>query len=342
MRAWLIRAYGGSEVLEQGTLPEPEPGPRDVLVDIRAASVNPVDWKIRGGGLKPVLAYDFPLVLGNDLSGEVIAVGSEVRGFQPGDAVFARPDKRRIGAFAERIAVHEDDVARKPARLDHVQAAAIPLAGLTAWQALVDVADVKPGQKVFIHAGAGGVGVMAIQIARHLGAHVATTASAAKHELLRSLGADEVIDYRNQDFWEVLRDYDVVLASLDGKDLVRSFDIVRPGGIVISLTGAPDPAFAREWNLGLPLRLGIRLMSWPTRRRARARGATYRFLFMHASGAQLATLADLIDRDVIRPVIDRVFPFDAADQAIAHAEAGHATGKVVITRDEIGLAPAAR
>ena len=335
MKAWFIRAYGSSEVLEQGTLPDPEPGPRDVLIDIRAASVNPIDWKLRGGALKPVLRYDFPLVLGNDLSGEVIATGSEVRAFQPGDAVFARPDKRRIGTFAERIAVHEDDVARKPASLDHAQAAAIPLAGLTAWQALVEIADVKPGHNVFIHAGAGGVGVMAIQIAKHLGAHVATTASAAKHERLRALGADEVIDYRSQDFREVLRDCDVVLASLPGKDLAHSFDVVRPGGIVISLTGAPDPAFARELNLSLPLRLGVRLLSWPSRRRARARGATYRFLFMHASGTQLATLADLIDRGTIQPVLDRVFPFDAADQAIAHAEAGHATGKVVISREPV-------
>lgn len=332
MKAWLIRGYGGPERLEQGTVPDPEVGPRDVLVDIRAASVNPIDWKIRRGMTKLVLRYAMPLVLGNDCAGEVLAVGSEVRDFQPGDAVMTRVPKDRIGTFAERIAVREDAVARTPESVDFAQAAALPLAGLTAWQALVDLGGVGPGHKVLVQAGAGGVGTLAIQLAKHLGAHVATTASAPKHALLRELGADECIDYRSQDFAAVLRDCDFVLDSLGGEALSRSFAILRPGGMVVSIAGVPDPAFARNMGLGPALRLAVRLMSWPTRRRAARHGAAYHYLFMHASGEQLATLAGLVDQGALRPIVDRVFPFDAVDQAIAYAEQGHATGKVIVTR----------
>jgi NADPH:quinone reductase-like Zn-dependent oxidoreductase len=333
VKAWYIRSYGGPEVLELGDRPDPEPGLRDVLIDIRAASVNPIDWKLRQGKLEPILGLSFPLILGNDLAGEVIAVGDQVTRFSPGDKVMTRPDKMRIGGFAERIAVDQDEVAAMPRSIDFIRAAAVPLVGLTAWQALVELARVQPGQTVLILAGAGGVGTMAIQIARHLGARVVTTASATKHGLLRELGADQVIDYRTQDFATMVRDCDLVLDSVGGESLARAFQVVRQGGIVVSIAGVPEPGFAREWNLGPALRAAIWLMSWPTRRRARKHGASYHFLFMHPSGGQLETLAAMIDEGVIKPVIDRTFPFEAVDEAMAYAERGHATGKVVITRD---------
>jgi len=227
--------------------------------------------------------------------------------------------------------VDQSEIAHKPKRLDHVQAASIPLVGLTAWQALLDLAAIEAGQRVLIQAGAGGVGSMAIQIAKHFGAYVATTASASKHAFVRELGADECIDYRNEDFAARLRDYHLVLDALGGEALARSFRILRPGGMVVSLSGPPDPEFARAWGLGALMRLAIGLMSWPTRRRAARHGVRYRYAFMHPSGHELAKIAELIDEGILKPHIDRTFAFDAVDQAIAYAETGHATGKVVVT-----------
>lgn len=332
MKAWFIRSYGGPEVLDAGELPEPTVGPRDVLIEIRAASVNPIDWKIRQGALRPLIKYAFPLILGNDLSGEVIAVGSEVTRFQVGDQVFARTDKQRIGTFAERIAMSEDEVAKKPERLGHAEATALPLVGLTAWQAFVDVGHLEPGHKVLIHAGAGGVGTVAIQLAKHLGAHVAATASEPKHALLRELGADTCIDYRHEDFAARGKEYDLVLDSVGGDTLKKSFAVVRPGGLVVSIAGVPDPALAAEWQLGVLMRGVVWAMSWPTRRLAQTHGARYRYLLMKASGEELAILAKLVDEGKLRPIIDRTFAFAEVDKAIAYAEGSHATGKVVITR----------
>ncbi|MCG8425019.1 MAG: NADP-dependent oxidoreductase [Proteobacteria bacterium] len=334
MQAWFIRAYGDNDVVELGDVAKPDPGPRDVLIEMRAASVNPIDWKIRNGMLKRLIPYQFPLILGNDLAGVVAGKGDEVSEFEVGDEVYARPDKLRIGTFAEFIAVRADEVAKKPRNLSLVEASSLPLVGLTAWQAMIDIAGVEPGHKVLIQAGAGGVGTFAIQLARHLGAHVATTASEPKHALLRELGADQVIDYRSRDFAEVLSDYHMVFDMLGGEALKKAFAVIRPGGTVVSITGVPDPQFAREWNLPAMARLGLRLVSWPTRRRAAKRGATYRFLLMRSSGEQLTKIAQLVEQGVIKPVIDTVFDFDQAKQAIAHAEKGHATGKVVISRDK--------
>ncbi len=336
MKAWFIDAYGGPERLQFGDLPDPAIGPDEVLVGIQAASINPIDWKMRAGETRPILKQRFPLILGNDFAGVVKQVGPAVRNFAPGDRVYARPDKHRIGGLAESIAAREEDLAPMPAGLDFEQAAALPLVALTAWQVLVGVADLQSGDKVLIHAGAGGVGTVAIQLARHLGACVVATASAPKHEVLKDLGADEVIDYRNEDFTERVAGFDLVFDTVGGKTQKRSWSVLRRGGLLVSIVGPPDPPFARDWGLGWPMRTAVAVMSLPARLRAWRRGCRYRFLIMHASGAQLLRITQLVEAGAIRPVIDRVFPLAEADKAMAYAEAGHATGKVVVTVPRAG------
>lgn len=290
MRAFKVEKYGGQTGMRAAEMPDPQVGADDVLVKIHAASVNPLDLRIRNGDFKAFMPYRLPLVLGNDLAGEVLQVGSSVTRFAVGDEVYARPDKDRIGTFAELLAVHQDDLAPKPATLTMTEAASLPLVALTAWQALVERARVRPGQKVLIHAGAGGLGSIAVQLAKELGAHVATTVSTAKVDLVKDLGADEVIDYRTQDFTEILDGYDVVLDSLGGDNLARSLRVLKPGGIAISVAGPPDPAFARELGVNPVLRLAMTVLSSKTRRQAKRLGVTYSFLFMKASGDQLREL----------------------------------------------------
>ncbi|WP_338701427.1 NADP-dependent oxidoreductase [Streptomyces sp. Q6] len=332
MKAFTVEKYGDQAGMRAADLPDPEAGADDVLVKIHAAGVNPLDVRIRNGDFKAFLPYRLPLVLGNDLAGTVVRVGPSVTRFAVGDEVYARPDKDRIGTFAELIAVHQDDLAPKPATLTMTEAASLPLVALTAWQALVERANVQPGQKVLVHAGTGGLGSVAVQLAKALGAHVATTVSTAKVDLARDLGADEVIDYRTQDFSELLRDYDVVLDSLGGENLAKSLRVLKPGGLAISVAGPPDPAFARELGANPILRLAMTALSFTTRRNARRRGVTYSFLFMRADGDQLRELTTLIDAGKIRPVVDRVFPFDETLQAMEYVEKGRAkAGKVVVT-----------
>ncbi|MEU1425106.1 NADP-dependent oxidoreductase [Kitasatospora sp. NPDC005751] len=332
MKAFLIERYGDTAGPHAGEMPDPRVGAGDVLVRIHAASVNPLDIKLRDGAFKAILPYRLPLVLGNDLAGVVVQVGSSVTRFTVGDEVYARPDKDRIGTFAELIAVHQDDLAPKPAALTMAEAASLPLVALTAWQALVERAHVRPGQKVLVHAGAGGVGTIAVQLAKHLGAQVATTVSTAKADLVKELGADIVVDYRKQDFASVLDDYDVVLDTLGGETLEKSLRVLKPGGTVISVAGPPDAAFARELGANAALRLVMNALSFRTRRRARRRGVTYSFLFMKAGGDQLRELTALIDAGKIRPVVDRVFPFDRTGEAMEYVEKGRAkAGKVVVT-----------
>jgi alcohol dehydrogenase len=330
MRAVVMKAYGGNEVVETVDLPKPAIGPGDVLVEVHAASVNPVDFKIREGKLKQILPYRLPLIMGNDLSGVVAEVAPGVTSVKVGDAVYARLEKHRPGTFAEYAAVRAVDLAPKPARLTHEEAASIPLVGLTAWQALVDRAHLEKGQKVLIHAGSGGVGTIAIQIAKHLGATVATTCSARNVELVKSLGADVVVDYGKERLEDVLRDYDVVLDTLGGETLMRSFDVLRRGGVLVTVSGPPDAKFGRAWGVSAPVRWAMAALSWTTRRRAAKRGVAYEFLFMEPSGAQLATLAGLIDAGTIRPVVDRVFPLAETKEALAYSETGKARGKIVI------------
>ena len=286
--------------------------------------------KIRDGKLKLVLPYRLPLILGNDVAGVVVRVGSGVRRFKPGDEVYARPDKDRIGAFAEFISMNEDAVAIKPKGLTMEEAASIPLVGLTAWQVLIERANLKTGQKVLIHAGSGGVGTIAIQLAKHLGAIVATTTSTANVDWVKRLGADIVIDYRKDDFETILRDYDVVLDTLGGEVLEKSLRVLKPGGKLISISGPPDPDFAKDIGSSWILRQAMRLLSYRIRKKAKRHRVSYSFLFMKPNGDQLREIGSLIDSGAIRPVVDRVFPFESTKEALAYVEKGRAKGKVIV------------
>src|SRR5213595_64480 len=331
MKALIVDRYGSADRVRASEVPDPEMREADVLIEIHAAGVNPMDSKIRDGEFKLLLPYRLPLILGNELAGVVIRVGSRVRRFKPGDEVYARPDKNRIGTFAELIAVSEDDLAVKPKALTMEEAASIPLVGLTAWQALIERARLKHGQKVLIHAGSGGVGTFAIQLAKHFGATVATTTSTANVDLVRSLGADVVIDYKKEDFADVLRDYDVVVNSLNKVTLEKSLRVLKPGGQLISISGPPDAAFARSIGASWVLRLVMSLLSNGIRAKAKRCQANYSFLFMRANGGQLTEITSLIDDGIIRPVVDRVFPFASTEEAMAYVEAGRAKGKVVVS-----------
>lgn len=337
MKAFVVGRYGGKDGVQMRDVPEPGIGEHDVLVQVRAASVNLLDAKIRNGEFKRILPYRVPFVLGNDMAGRVVRVGPAVRAFAPGDEVYARPGTDNIGTFAELAAVHEDDLALKPATLTMEESAALPLVALTAWQALVERANLQPGQKILIHAGSGGVGTIAIQLARHLGAHVATTTGTTNIEWVKDLGADLVIDYKREDFEKVLRGYDVVLDSRGGQTLEKSLRVLRPGGIVIGIAGPPDPGFAREIGANPVVRLATALLSARTRLRARRRHVRYSFLFMKASGEQLRAIAALADAGAIRPVVDRVFPFESTKDAMAYVESGRAKGKVVVTMADTPL-----
>jgi len=330
MRAFVVRKYKGP--VQEADLPEPVVGDRDVLVQVQAAGLNLLDEKIRAGEFRTFLRYELPQALGNDVAGTVIGVGAKVRGFALGDQVYARPDKDRIGTFAERIAIDEADLALKPASVTLEEAASLPLVALTAWQALVERGNVRPGQRVLIHAGSGGVGTIAIQLAKHLGATVATTVSTGNIDFVRELGADSVIDYRNQDFEQLLDGYDLVLDSLGGENLQKSLRVLRPGGLAIGIAGPPDPAFARELGLGAGLRLAMTALSSRVRRQARRLGVRYEFLFMRASGNQLREIAALVDDGVLRPVVGRVFDFDQTVQAVESLDKGGIRGKAVVTR----------
>jgi NADPH:quinone reductase-like Zn-dependent oxidoreductase len=331
MKAFTVDRYAKDRPLRVAVMPEPALQDTDVLVEVYAAGVNLLDSKIRDGEFKLVLPYRFPLILGNDVAGVVVQVGSRVRRFKPGDEVYARPDKDRIGTFANFIAMNERDVAVKPANLTMEEAASIPLVGLTAWQALIEMAGLKKGQKVFIQAGSGGVGTFAIQLAKYLGATVATTCSPASFELVKSLGADVVIDYKTEDFETILQNYDLVLHSQDNATLKKSLRVLRPGGKLISISGPPDPDFGKEIGSPLFVRVVMWLLSFGARRRAKRLNAHFSFLFMRANGDQLQQITNLIDSDVIRPVMDKVFPFEETNEAMAYVETGRAKGKVVVT-----------
>jgi len=331
MKAFILDRYGSADRVRAGDMPDPELREDDVLVQIHAAGVNLLDSKIRNGEFKLFLRYRLPLILGHDVAGVVVQVGSRVRRFKAGDEVYARPADGRIGAFAEFIAIKEEDVALKPKALSMEEAASIPLVGLTAWQALIERANLKRGHKILIHAGAGGVGTFAIQLAKHVGATVATTTSTANVDLVRSLGADVVIDYKKEDFADVLRDYDVVLNSLDKVTLEKSLRVLKPGGQLISISGPPDAAFARSIGAPWVLRMIMSALSYGITSKAKRRQAHYSFLFMRANGGQLTEITSLINDGIIRPVVDRVFPFASTKEAMAYVEVGRAKGKVVVS-----------
>lgn len=330
MKAFIIDRYKSKDGGRIGETPEPEVRENDVLVEVHAAGLNLLDSKIASGEFKLILPYKMPLILGHDVAGVVVKVGGRVQRFKVGDEVYARPADYRIGTFAEFIAIDEKDVSLKPKNLTMEEAASIPLVGLTAWQALIEKANLKKGQKVFIQAGSGGVGTFAIQLAKHLGATAATTTSAGNFELVKSLGADIVIDYKKDDFESILHDYDVVLNSQDAKTLEKSLRVLKPGGKLISISGPPDPHFAKDIGLSWILGLVMTFLSFGIRRKARRRNVNYSFLFMRASGDQLREITSLIDSDIIRPVVDRLFPFESIKEAMAYVESGRAKGKVVV------------
>ncbi|WP_394525627.1 NADP-dependent oxidoreductase [Paenarthrobacter nicotinovorans] len=329
MRAFVVTKY--KEPLQEAEVAEPVIGDRDVLVQVHAAGLNQLDEKIRLGEFKQILPYKLQLILGNDVAGTVLRVGQSVKGFKPGDEVYARPHQDRIGTFAERIAIAEEDLALKPVAATMEEAGSLPLVALTAWQALVEQGNVQPGQKVLIHAGAGGVGSIAIQLAKHLGATVATTASSSNAGFVRDLGADVVIDYRNQDFEKLLSGYDLLLDSLGGENLQKSLRILKPGGKAIGIAGPPDPAFARRAGLSPVLLLATTALSTKIRRKARKLGVSYEFLFMRASGDQLRRISALVDDGALRPIVGRVFTFGQAPEALQSLAAGGFRGKAVLS-----------
>ncbi len=330
MKAFILDRYKNKEAVRIGEMPEPAMRDSDVLVQIHAAGVNPLDDKIASGMFKLLLPYRLPLVMGNEMAGVVVRVGSKVRRFKPGDEVYGRPQTDRIGTFAQFIAMDEADVAMKPKNLTMEEAASIPLVGLTAWQVLIEKAGLKSGQKILIHAGSGGVGTFTVQLAKHLGAAVATTTSTANVDLVKSLGADFVVDYKKEDFEKVLSGYDVVLNTLGPDTLEKSLRVLKPGGTLISISGPPDPDFAKEIGLSWVLRQVMRLLSFGIRSKAKRHHVSYSFLFMRANGEQLSAITSLIELGIIRPVVDRVFPFEQTKEALAYVETGRSKGKVVV------------
>jgi NADPH:quinone reductase-like Zn-dependent oxidoreductase len=332
MRAYILERYGGPEGSRLMDVPAPAPRPRDILVEVRAAGLNPVDFKFRQGKLRAILRPRLPFVLGNELAGEVIAVGGDVKRFHVGDRVFARVAKDRAGAFAEQACVDEDDATHMPRNLDFTAAAAVPLAALTALQALRDELHVQPGQNVFISGGAGGVGSFAIQIAKWLGAHVTTTASPRGEALARSLGCDEVIDYTSQDIPKLGARFDAGFDLIGGNTLAQMFEIMKPGTKIVSVAALPEPQTAIK-DLGGSRALAVLfwIISYGIRSRARRASVGYRYLFMHPSGNDLAQLAELIEQGKLKVIVDRTYPLANIADALAYVESGRAKGKVVVT-----------
>jgi len=331
MKAFIVKKYGKKEKLHLTGWAEPIVKANDVLVEIHAASVNPLDLMIRNGEFKLFLPYKPPFVTGHDLAGVITQIGSKVTKFKVGDQVYARPSDHKVGTFAQHISIDENEVALKPKNLSMEEAGSIPLIGLTAWQALVEIANIKKGQKVFIQAGSGGVGTFAIQLAKHLGAFVATTTSQKNSILVKSLGADLIIDYKTEDFETKLKDYDLVLHSnKDSKILEKSLRVLKPGGQLISLVGPPTPEFAAAIGLPWPLKLVIKLLSSSARKKAKNLNVFFKFLFMRAEGKQLGEITKLIEAGIIKPVIDKVFPFEQTNDALAYVETGRSKGKVII------------
>jgi alcohol dehydrogenase len=330
MKAAFITRYGGPEVLQVGEQPKPQIGPHDMLVQVKAASVNPVDLKSRAGGQKTIIAYSLPLILGGDVSGVVVETGAKVTRFKSGDEIFSRVDKLRIGTFAEYAAVRESDAAAKPENLSHAEAASIPLVGLTCWQALRDLAGLNPGQRILIHAGSGGIGTFAIQLAKHIGATVATTVGARNAGLVERLGADIVVDYATQRFEDVAGDCDVVFDTLGGDIQRRSFAVLKPGGTLVTIAGIPTAKVMREWGLPIWVQWFAAAANFKSSRLARSRNVRFEYLFMQSSGAQLGAIATMLKSGAIVPVVDKIFSLDQARDALARCESGHAVGKVII------------
>lgn len=331
MKAFIVKRYGKKEKLRLAEVAEPAMKENEVLVQIKATAINLLDTLVKNGEFKLFLPYKTPFINGHDLAGVITKAGSKVSKFKVGDEVYARPSDFKIGSFAEYIAVNENDLALKPGNISMEESASIPLVGLTSWQALIEISKLKRGQKVFIQAGSGGVGTFAIQLAKHIGAFVATTTSSANTDLVKSLGADLVIDYKKDDFAAILKEYDVVLHSnRDAKVLENSLKILKQGGTLVSLTGPPTPGFARKIGLAWYFQLIMSLLSRSVRRKAKKLNVNFNFLFMRAEGRQLGEITKLIEAGKIRPVVDKVFPFEKMNEAMSYVETGRAKGKVVV------------
>ncbi|MEC0245809.1 NADP-dependent oxidoreductase [Paenibacillus chitinolyticus] len=329
MRAMVVDRYG-KVPMRLAEMPVPEIGEHEVLAEIHAASINPVDFKIRDGKVKLLVKYKMPLILGNDFSGVVAKVGAKVARFKVGDEIYARPRKSKIGTFAEYIAIHEDDIALKPKNLSFEEAASVPLVGLTSYQALTDILQLQKEQKILIQAGAGGVGTFAIQLAKLMGATVATTTSQAGANLVKSLGADEIINYKTEKFEEILKNYDAVFDTLGGEILEKSFKVIKSGGKIVSVSGLPNARFGKEYGSGFFKTLLFSAASRKLTALEKQHNVQYTFLFMKPSGEQLRVIANFIETGKIKPIIDRVFPFEDAQKAMEYAESGRAKGKLIL------------
>ncbi|BBM82139.1 NADP-dependent oxidoreductase [Candidatus Uabimicrobium amorphum] len=331
MKAAVFLKYGNNDVVDHIEIDKPQiKSPHEVLVAIHAASLNPVDFKIRNGKLKAIMRHQFPLIIGNDFSGVVIAVGDNVQKFKEGDEIYARVDKGRMGTCTEYLTIEEQYLAKKPRNISFVEAASIPLVGLTSWQALKDWGNLQSGDKVFIHAGSGGIGCFAIQLAKTMGLTVATTTSGKNANFVKQLGADIIIDYKTQDFTQEVSNYDMVYDTLGGDILNRSFSIVKQGGKVVTITATPDKQTLKELGANALLRFFAGIMTRKTTKLARQKNIRYGFLFMKANGDQLQQITSLIEEEKIKPVIDKTYPLDQTKDAMAYLEKGHARGKVVI------------
>ncbi|MBM7601511.1 alcohol dehydrogenase [Virgibacillus halotolerans] len=329
MKAMIIEKYGKTPLL-LADRPMPTVGDYEVLAEIHVASINPLDSKIRDGTIKLLIKYEMPLILGNDFSGVVVKAGKKVTRFKVGDEIYGRPRKQSIGTFAEYISVHENDIALKPKNLSFEEAAAIPLVGLTAYQAFHDILQLQKGQKILIQAGAGGVGTFAIQLAKLMGATVATTTSEAGMDLVKSVGADEVINYKTEKFEDLLENYDAVFDTLGGDILERSFKIVKKGGQIISLSGLPNARFAKADGLGLLKTMLFSAASHKLTKLEKKHHVQYTFMFVKASGEQLSTITNYIESGEIKPIIDRIFPMDGVEEAMKYSETGRAKGEIIL------------
>ncbi len=334
MKAFILKRYGKSPEIGFADIPRPAIKPDEILVQVHAVGLNPVDYMIAKGAFKPILQFQLPATMGSDVAGVVVKVGSKVMRFKPGDAIFASTFDLGTGTLAEFAVVPEHAAALKPENLDFVEAASIPMVGLTSWQALKERARIKPGQKVFIPAGSGGIGTFAIQLAKYLGAQVGTTTSTANIDLVKRLGADEIIDYKQQEFEDVLQGYDLVLGTVRGDGIEKSLQILKPNSNVVSLVGPPDTVFARARGMNFFMKFIVGLLSRKIIRQAKKRDINYSFLFVHPDGHQLAEIGKLIEAWHILPVIDKVFPFDQTREALAYLEAGRSKGKIVITMNK--------
>ncbi len=329
MKAMGISRYHQDE-LETFTVPVPAISDDEVLVQVHAASVNPVDFKIRDGVLRLLINYRMPIVLGFDFAGTVAQVGRAVTGFQVGDQVYGLPRRTMIGTFAEFFAVKAEDIALKPRNLTFVEAASIPLVGLTTYQAFNELMRLQAGERILVQAGAGGIGTFAIQLARVMGAFVATTASPAGKALVTRLGADLVIDYREEDFWKVLAGYDCLYDVFGGKSLDEGFKILRRGGRIVSLNGTPNARFGKVQHLGFLKTTALRVASIPLTLREKRYGVTYDMIFVRPDSHQLDILRGLYEEGRIVPVIDKVFPLGEAQKALDYSQSGRAKGKIVL------------